>query len=187
MSTQYNTVEEWRDIMGYEGYYQVSNHGRVRSLDRTVPHINGGIKNIKGKLLAQFKLPTGYKQINLCRTGIQRCQEYVHTLVLITFNGLPPTPTHECNHKNGVKSDNHINNLEWVTHSENMIHAHHTLNIHRARGESVNGAKLTEAKVLKIRGLYTTGDYTQKELAIAFEVGQSSIGDVINRISWQHI
>jgi len=187
MSTKYNTVEEWRDLMGYEGIYQVSNHGRVRSLDRTVPYINGSTRNIKCKLLTPFKQAAGYKQVTLCCTGIQMCRESVHRLVLITFNGLPPTPTHECNHKNGVKDDNHIDNLEWVTKSENAIHACYTLKVHRTRGESVHGAKLTEAKVLKIRELYITGDYMQKELGVMFRVSNRSICDIVNRKTWKHI
>ena len=117
-------IEEWRDINGYEGWYQVSNLGRIKSLDRTVWFKNGkGKRDYKGKIL-KLKYHNGYAMVNLNKNK-NLSVLYVHRLVAETFisnpNNLPVV-----NHIDGVKSNNNINNLEWCTYSENNIHAEKT-------------------------------------------------------------
>lgn len=102
--------EIWKDIEGYEGLYQVSNQGRVRSLGRTVIN-NGSIQLIKGKILKSMNNGFGYLYINLCKNSkIKRTA--IHRLVAKAFisnpNNLP-----QVNHKNEIKSDNRAENLEW--------------------------------------------------------------------------
>lgn len=113
--------EEWRDVVGYEGFYQVSNLGRVR----TVPHysrnnVNGGKRFVKGQILSQYKMPNGYLQVQFSKNE-KREKHYVHRLVANTFlknkNNLP-----EVNHIDGNKDNNSISNLEWVSHKINQIH-----------------------------------------------------------------
>ena len=113
--------EIWRDIAGYEGWYQVSNMGRVRSVDRTVYFKNGkGSRTYKGQIL-KLKYHNGYQMVNLLRNK-ELFVAYVHKLVLEAFVPRVEGKTW-CNHKNGIKSDNRAENLEWCTPSENNQHA----------------------------------------------------------------
>lgn len=113
--------EIWKDIKGYEGWYQVSNQGRVRSLDRTVYFKDGKrSRTYKGKIL-RYKYYHGYQMVNLLRNK-EINTVYVHKLVINAFIPKVDGKTWT-NHKNGIKSDNRAENLEWCTPSENSIHA----------------------------------------------------------------
>lgn len=104
---------EWRAIPGYEGFYEVSSCGLVRSVDRT--DIAGRYR--PGVLLSQGD-DRGYRFVRLSKDREQRVIK-VHALVVITFIGQCP-PGHEVDHINGVRSDNRLVNLEYVTHLENV-------------------------------------------------------------------
>ena len=111
--------EEWKDIEGYEGLYQVSNTGKIKSLDRVFP-----IK-IKGRVLKTFNSAVtkngGYPTVTLSVHGKKR-KIMVHRAVAIAFLGESKNKP-QVNHINGKKYDNKVENLEWVTPSENHIHA----------------------------------------------------------------
>jgi hypothetical protein len=116
-------MEIWKDVVGYEGYYQVSNLGRVRSLDRVLDKPNiltGGPTVRKGKILKQVE-NFGYLLVNLC-VHDKRQAHRVHRLVLEAFVPNPENKP-QTNHKNGNKKDNRLYNLEWATASENGKHA----------------------------------------------------------------
>lgn len=117
--------EIWREICGYEGYYQISNLGRIRSLSRTII-INGNygkyIRNIKGKILSVIYDKDGYQTITLSKDG-KEVKHKIHRLVAITF--IPnPNNYKQVNHINGIKSDNCYLNLEWCDNAYNQIHAY---------------------------------------------------------------
>lgn len=116
----YNT-EVWKDVVGYEKYYQVSNEGRVRSLDRLTNNVNGCFVR-KGRVLKQGVNRTGYNFVMLTdKDGkVKNCK--VHRLVAITFIENPFNKK-TVNHKDGNKTNNLLDNLEWATYSENMQHA----------------------------------------------------------------
>lgn len=116
--------EIWKDIPGFEGYYQASSLGRIRSIDRYIFNNRNGLNikcKIKGKILKLNESKSGYYQCTICKNGIKK-QCNIHRLIGITFIPNPDNKT--CiNHKNGIKTDNSIGNLEWCTRSENDIHA----------------------------------------------------------------
>jgi hypothetical protein len=100
-------MEEWKDIAGYELYYQISNIGQVKRKDT-------------GKILKN-NIRNGYEYVTLCVNG-QRKKFYVHRLVAIAF--IPnPKSYEQVNHKDGNKSNNKVDNLEWCTQKENLMHA----------------------------------------------------------------
>ena len=111
-------MEEWRDIPGYEGLYQVSNLGRVRSLDRYVPHKKFGVKFCKGVLMAIHQNNAGYLTVNLSRENKYTSYD-IHRLVAKAFIPCSDSECMQVNHKDENKHNNQIDNLEWVTCSEN--------------------------------------------------------------------
>lgn len=116
-------MEKWLPISGFEGFYEVSSLGNVRSLDRTVPRVDGSMCPIKGQILKLYLAPNGYEVVHLSREN-KRTAFSVHRLVTLAFLG-------ECdgadvNHRDGNKLNNRLDNLEWCTRSENMRHAYRT-------------------------------------------------------------
>ena len=112
-------MEIWKDVPGYEGQYQVSDQGRVRSLDRTISQMSRCgtlyLKDIKGVVLRPGRMPAGHMSVSLGRNNSQ-C---VHKLVLLAFVG-PAPDGHECLHGNGDPSDNRLENLRWGTRGDNI-------------------------------------------------------------------
>ena len=115
--------EEWRDVSGYEGLYQVSNLGRVRSLDRWRKNGSGEYKQ-KGRILNQGYTTTGYKQIVLNKDKKRKTLK-VHRLVAIAFIPNPENKPN-VNHIDGNPHNNNVENLEWCTQAENVQHAINT-------------------------------------------------------------
>nr|DAL72479.1 MAG TPA: homing endonuclease [Caudoviricetes sp.] len=116
--------EIWKDVLGYEGLYQVSNLGRVKSLDKEIRCLNG-YRMIKGKIMGIAHNNRSYFQINFCVNN--RIKRYlIHRLVADAF--IPnPENKRTVNHKDGDRSNNHVSNLEWNTYSENNIHSYKKL------------------------------------------------------------
>ena len=120
-----NMKEQWKDIKGYKGYYQVSNLGRIKSLSRMICRPKNGKWLTKDKILKQYTR-NGYKTIILLKNKIRK-DFLVHRLVGLAFiPNIENKP--EINHKDGIKHNNNIENLEWVTKSENHLHAFRFLN-----------------------------------------------------------
>ena len=110
----------WKDIKGFEGIYQVSNLGEVRSLDRTVS-FNGKSMAIKGEIKKQSLVNKGYMKVTLYKNNVGT-GKYVHRLVAETFiNNKDNKPT--VNHKDFNKLNNNVDNLEWNTYFENNQHS----------------------------------------------------------------
>ena len=179
--------EIWKDIPDYEGLYQVSNLGKIKGLERKSPMPCNGI-NAKRRRIGKILLPSGaknkkgYYHLSLYCKG-SKTNHTVHRLIASAFIPNPENKP-QINHKNGIKTDNRIGNLEWCTLQENMIHA--TNNGLRARGEKITTSKLTEKDVLEIRNLNTQG-HESKKLANQFNVYASTINRIISRKAWRHI
>lgn len=109
--------EEWRPVPGWEGFYEVSNHGRVKSLDREVITKVGYRRLIEGRILKPTVKPTGYLFVRLSRGNVAS-PEYIHHLVLNAFRGPRPEGFHGC-HFDDDKNNNHVENLRWDTVSAN--------------------------------------------------------------------
>lgn len=127
--------EVWKPVKGYEGIYEVSNIGRVKSCERIVTRSNGRKINFPEKIMKPSINHKGYEVIDLRKNGKRECG-FVHRLVGKAFIENPNNKK-QINHKNGVKRDNNVDNLEWVTNKENVIHAYkNNLNNNRNAIES---------------------------------------------------
>lgn len=114
-------TEIWKDIPGYEGIYQISNQGRVKSCDRYAKGRSKLGRWLKGRIKAIHTANNGYPTVSVCKESQQSCF-LVHRLIAEAF--IPNPLGKKCiNHINGVRTDNRIENLEWCTYSENAIHA----------------------------------------------------------------
>ncbi len=115
-------IEIWKNISDYEGLYQISNFGRVKSLPRT--RIGNGTPYLtKTKILKNsIGAKGGYYRVHLCKENTKNKMFYVHRLVATAF--IPRIKGKDfVNHKNGIKTDNFVGNLEWTTQEENLKHA----------------------------------------------------------------
>ena len=167
--------EIWRPVFGYEGLYEVSNQGRVRSFH----------KSIKNPEIPRILAPgnvRGYRQIVLRKDG-KNASGLVHRLVAMAFVGLPPTPDHQVNHKDFNKSNNVPENLEWVTQAENNIYSKDV--IPRNRGEA-NHSKLTEKQVIDLRKRRLMGE-TYPSLSARFKVSKHTCWLIVMRRKWRHV
>lgn len=118
-------MEVWKDISGFEGYYQISSAGRVKSLKRIVVDSRNRKQSIKEKLLSPDKSNNGYLRVTLS-IGCKTERVLVHRLVAEAF--IPNTSGKKTvNHINGIRDDNRLENLEWSTYSENHLHAFRVL------------------------------------------------------------
>lgn len=165
--------ERWLAVPGYKGVYEVSDQGRVRRLLRGT---------FIERVLRPYPNPKGYLLVGLCIRGCPRRGIGVHRLVLMAFVGPPPTPEHQGNHRDGVKSNNALPNLEWVTPSENSQHAVAHGLWRAPKGERNGRSKLTAVQVAEIRDL--RGAATQRDLARRYGVSKSLINQIMLGQAW---
>lgn len=168
-------MEEWKEIPGYEGVYEASDFGRIRSLDRKTVYKDGRVGNMKGQIMKPtVSSDTGYLVLNLTKNGkCKLCK--VHVLVALTFHGECPEGM-EVRHLDGVKVNAVKGNLKYGTPTENQADrvAHGTTN----RGELCGTAKLSNADVIRIKALLSAGAMAQKDIAAAFGVSQATISSI---------
>lgn len=113
------TEEIWLPVVGHEGAYEVSNLGRLRSLDRVV-ETRIGPQRHKGKLLSPSTAPGGFYPLARLGRGAPR---FLHQIVLEAFAGSRPSPKHQCRHLDGNPQNNRAANLAWGTVTENLLDA----------------------------------------------------------------
>lgn len=143
-------MEVWKDISGYEGYYQVSTYGRVRGIDRIIKLTRSKMQLRKSKILSQHKTRDQYVLAWLSKDSSSKGFS-VHRLVAIAF--LPnPNNLKEVNHKDLNKANNHVSNLEWIDKAGNMNHAKaNGAYANRVHGEKNQTSKLSNAAVIHIK------------------------------------
>ncbi len=117
--------EEWRDIPGLEGVFQVSNLGQVRSFTRKKKGYRSGV--LKGGIIRPQVTEKGYLKVDFRYNNVRYIYK-VHRLVMLVFMGVPQEGM-TVNHKNGIKFDNRLENLEYMTQRENVRHAIEVLEI----------------------------------------------------------
>ena len=154
--------------------YEISNLGNVIS----------NTKQKKGNIIKQRLTKHGYYKFDIHRIG-----QYTHRFVALTFINNPENKP--CvNHINGIKTDNRVENLEWVTHSENSQHAWDTNLISRVKsniGEKNGSNKLTEENVIKIKSLLKTTNMFYREIAEMFNVNITTIASIKHRKTWKYL
>jgi hypothetical protein len=174
--------EKWLDIPEYEGIYQISDQGRIRSLDRMVRQRFGGLQHRKGQIISPWVNPEGYSFVMLNKeTSFRRWR--VHRLVLTVFMG-PPEPGMECCHRDSNPRNNRIENLRWGTsasNSKDMI-----ANGTSMKGERSNLSKLRNEQIAKIKEMLATG-MTQQRIASLFNVKQTTISKIKLGCTWSHV
>lgn len=167
--------ERWLPVVGYDGRYEVSDMGRVRST-----------RGLFGPRLLQGTRRGGrYRRVCLTKDGKQRTPN-VHGLVLTAFVGPRPPSMQGC-HYDGDFDNNRLTNLRWGTPSENtrdkLRH-----NRHDPRpGERSNFAKLTELQVKEIRALHATGGLSRTATAAKYGISKSHVGLIVRRKTWAHV
>lgn len=172
--------EEWRDIPGFEGLYQVSTLGYVRRVyispnQQRFPYL--GILGITSDV-------KGYSRVSLSKDRTSK-RYRVHRLVMLAFVGVCP-PRFEVNHKNGIKTDNHLSNLEYCTASQNKRHSIDVLGVTFLHGEDHGNAKLTDEIVIEIRKMLAQG-ITGAKVAIYYNVCRSTISLIRRNKIWRHV
>ncbi len=167
--------EIWKDVVGFEGFYEVSNLGRVKRIAR-------GRGARPWQCLTPRYNQYGYQTVHLCRSSSDREQKTIHEVVAAAFIGPRPSG-HDINHLDGNKWNNRAGNLEYATRKENMAHAREVLGIVNT-GENNGSAKLTREQVLAIRSLYASG-VKQRVLADQFGVHRGHISMIVTRRSWK--
>lgn len=114
--------EEWSNVVGWEGLYQVSNLGRVKSLSKRIVYKDGRVYIHPSRIMKNQKISTGYRSVMFYGASGKK-QYYVHRLVAETF--IPnPNNLGDVNHKDGCKTNNILSNLEWCSRSDNIKHAY---------------------------------------------------------------
>lgn len=166
-------AEEWRSVVGYEGLYEVSDLGRVRTIRR---------KRGREFLMPQYTA-RGYFRVNLTDSQRKESTQRIHRLVLLAFVGVCPEG-HECSHLDGNRTNNRLSNLAWEPMLKNQRRKieHGT----QVRGEQVGTSKLTAAIVRDIRARVSAGE-NHAPIAKRYGIHVNYIWRIITAQRWKHI
>lgn len=170
------STERWKDVVGYEGVYQVSDMGGVKRM--------AGYSCIVGRILKHIVDSTGYPKVFLSVNGKQK-YVYVHRLVLEAFVGLRPSGL-ECCHNDGNKLNPKLDNLRWDTRSANQLDSvkHGTKNNGNQRGSSNPNSKINTEKVILIRKHIKENVLTNKQIAKMFDISPQTVCSIKKERRW---
>lgn len=172
--------EVWKDVVGYEGAYMVSNLGRVKSLPRVAKNRHG-YRPIRERVLKPA-YKNGYLYVSL-KLNTKSKTYAIHRLVAEAF--IPNPYNKPCvDHINSIRDDNREVNLTWATYSENNLRAISRLGSNSKRGEDHSLSKLSSVQVLEINSLLEQGLMKQKDIADLYGISSSVISNIYRGISW---
>lgn len=180
-------IEEWRDVLGFEGRYQISNFGRLKTLTRVVIEPRRSYVR-QGKIMNKYTNRDGYYRVKLYNGDASFKNESVHRLVAETFIG-NPNNLPEINHIDGNPFNNHVSNLEFCTKEHNVKHAYSTGLKKRENytGEGNACSKLKKEQVIAIREEYATGTTSYTKLAKKYNTVIGNIDFIIKRKTWADV
>lgn len=173
--------EIWKDVVGYEGHYQVSNGGIVKSLDMIICPENKRSYKRAGRVLRPSKDRRGRMRVTLSVASIKK-QFFVASLVLTAFVGARPRGFQACHFPDNNNSNNTLDNLRWDSPKNNQ--RDRLFNGTDCRGEKCATAKLKNNEVLKIKNLLTKNKYTIREIAEMFNVSKITIYAIKRNQNW---
>jgi len=178
-------TEVWRPVVSWEGFYEVSNFGQVRSLERPVACKSGFMRMVKGHTLIQQRYGRGKKWHRVSLWDKQEgTPRPVHQLVLEAFVG-PRPEGHVTNHKDGNPDNNHVSNLEWCTVTYNNVHALDT-GLRNIRGEDHYAHRFTVADVREMRRLRKEG-MGPSAIARHFQASLHTVRKIVEYKTWKHV
>ena len=181
-SVELNEIEEWRPVVGYEEFYEVSNLGRVRSRARS-----WRVRSRWGTLCTKNRKSRILKGFNICLTDGQGRQQFYKRphIVLMTFIGPRPKGMEACHYPDKNRNNNRLNNLRWDTHAGNMkdMIFHGT----SRPGSRNHMTVITEEQVAEARRLYATGKYYMREIAAMYGMAKNAMRVIIRGITWKHV
>ena len=176
-------MEVWKEIKGYNGIYQVSNIGRVKSKTQYCKgRLGSGKQN--GRVLKQQKCYKGYLRVSLSFNKV-RFNTGVHRLVALSFIDNPLNKP-QVNHINGIKTDNTVENLEWCTNKENQIHAVKNKLNNPNLGEKHHMSKLSNKDVNVVRWIHKIG-WSNKQLAEDYNVSQTAMSNILRNKTYKNV
>jgi hypothetical protein len=176
------SIEIWMDIPNYEGYYQVSSFGRVKSIERHRKGKNNSLVPVKERIIEFSVDKDGYYKCVLSK-DTKKSTLRVSRIVAIAFI-LNPNNYLQVNHINGIRDDNCVDNLEWCNEMQNKKHRKAILQSYKY-GENHPLSKLRKHDILNIRSIYKKG-VPQKEIASAFGISQSQVSNIITEFHWKN-
>ena len=177
--------EIWKPIIGYEGFFEVSNLGRVKSLKREITGKNNILYKCKERILKQRKSrKSDYRHISLTINCNILCRR-IHRLVAHAFLDKIENKN-VVNHINGIKHDNRVCNLEFCSDYENVHHAIRTGLTPCNKGESSLTSKLKNEDIFKIREMSKEG-VKQRKIANSFNICQQLVSEIVRGKKWKHI
>lgn len=180
-----NEQEQWRPIPGFEGFYEASSEGQIRSLDRTRRGRGNGICQMKGRVLAPRIDPKSGRHRVYLSVKSEKQEFKVATLVALAFIGPRPEGLEVC-HRSDDKDDNTARNLYYGTHQENCDDR--SRNGKTMRGEKATGVKLTEAQVREIKAVLAAPRAPpHRALADQYGVARETIGHISLGKTWAHV
>lgn len=177
--------ETWLPVVGFEGLYEVSDLGRVKSLDRVVINSLGHVTTRKGSVFScKPDKNSGYVRVHLSKNGVKKT-DLVHRLVATAFWPNPENKP-QVNHKNLIRSDNRKVNLEWSTPSENSSHAYIN-GRNPSIGETHHLSRLSSSDVLEIINLVDTSELTYKQIGLKYGIAEPTVKSISRGLTWNSV